>query len=303
MAQSIEHLTCVSEEVQIQEADLHKTGSVYKISSKLAEGGSAQPILSIDLSELKKRGRDVKLTKVTHDLQAINISPRSHGTLISFKTIPTDEGIEETVVTTPSTPSGKRVASTALATTSDEDSDSGGEIADTNIEHDYAHRQDTEHDVTDSGISETASVDLSDRENLDQSVSWSPVSDHDYENIGSPGSTASGPTYARQPGFNQHAHEVIARPKNKKKKTHIPLIQSETPLRTEPTPPTRSKPKRGQYCKVLWEILTPLWRGIVMSNPIHFTHCYQQRRNISLRNLDEIVPRYYMDSDVCYILI
>ncbi|RUS73953.1 hypothetical protein EGW08_018291, partial [Elysia chlorotica] len=33
--------------------------------------------------------------------------------------------------------------------------------------------------------------------------------DHDYENVASPcSSTASGPTYVRQPGFRHHAHEV-----------------------------------------------------------------------------------------------
>ena len=53
-----------------------------------------------------------------------------------------------------------------------------------------------------------------------ESSTFSPtLLDHDYENVSSPGSssTASGPTYIRQPGFTQHAHEVVAKPKIKKK--------------------------------------------------------------------------------------
>ena len=72
--------------------------------------------------------------------------------------------------------------------------------------------------------------------------------DHDYENVSSPGSssTASGPTYVRQPGFTQHAHEVIAKPKIKKKKTTELLSVKNGLRRREPTPP-KNKPKRGRY--------------------------------------------------------
>ncbi len=70
--------------------------------------------------------------------------------------------------------------------------------------------------------------------------------DHDYENVSSPGnsSTASGPTYVRQPGFTQHAHEVVSRPKVKKKKAN-PLFKDGT-RRREPAPPAKTKPKRGK---------------------------------------------------------
>lgn len=89
--------------------------------------------------------------------------------------------------------------------------------------------------------------------------------DHDYENIGSPGgsSTASGPTYVRQPGFSHHAHSVSSVAKSKKKKTAVQLLEhfeklssrgyDKTPLVLtnnvkEPAPPSqRSRPRRGQY--------------------------------------------------------
>lgn len=69
--------------------------------------------------------------------------------------------------------------------------------------------------------------------------------DHDYENVSSPGnsSTASGPTYARQPGFTIHAHEITVS-KVKKKKSAIISVK-EGVRRREPTPP-KSKPKRGK---------------------------------------------------------
>lgn len=87
--------------------------------------------------------------------------------------------------------------------------------------------------------------------------------DHDYENIGSPGgsSTASGPTYIRQPGFSHHAHSVV---KSKKKKTavHVHLLEKFEKLSSriydksgqaphlstvkEPTPPQKSRPRRGE---------------------------------------------------------
>ena len=72
--------------------------------------------------------------------------------------------------------------------------------------------------------------------------------DHDYENVSSPGnsSTASGPTYVRQPGFTQHAHEVtVSRPKIKKKKTAL-IAMKEGLRKREPTPP-KTKPKRGRH--------------------------------------------------------
>ena len=71
--------------------------------------------------------------------------------------------------------------------------------------------------------------------------------DHDYENVSSPGnsSTASGPTYVRQPGFTQHAHEVtVSRPRTKKKKTTL-IAMKEGLRKREPTPP-KTKPKRGK---------------------------------------------------------
>ena len=272
MSQSVEQLPSVAGD-QILEVDINKANP--KICSKLVlsehiipDSNATQLTFNLDLSKLNKRSREVKLTKVTHGLGAINISPRSKAALIQIKPVVPiieKEDIDNDVDDDVGTPlgSGKRVASTALATTSDEDSDSGSEIAvESNIEHDYAHRTQPEeqslrdsHDQdctgNDSGIGGSVcdSVELSDREHSDLNVSWSPVSDHDYENVSSPGnsSTASGPIYTRQPGFAQHAHEV-SRPKTKKKKTVVPLWQTEGAITNEPTPPTRSKPKRGMYC-------------------------------------------------------
>ena len=71
--------------------------------------------------------------------------------------------------------------------------------------------------------------------------------DHDYENVSSPGnsSTASGPTYVRQPGFTHHAHEVtVSKPRIKKKKCALIAVKDGI-RRREPTPP-KNKPKRGE---------------------------------------------------------
>lgn len=69
--------------------------------------------------------------------------------------------------------------------------------------------------------------------------------DHDYENIASPdnSSTASGPTYERQPGFTYHAHSVV-KPKSKKKKCALLSIRDGL-KRRDPTPP-KIRPKRGK---------------------------------------------------------
>ena len=72
------------------------------------------------------------------------------------------------------------------------------------------------------------------------------LADHDYENVSSPGSssTASEPSYVRQPGFTHHAHEVlVTRPKIKKKKTQVP--NDTLYSLKEPTPP-KAKIKRGE---------------------------------------------------------
>ena len=263
MAQSLEQLPSVVAENTLSEAESYTSGG--KISNKIVFSDHIHPELNspsltfnLDLSKLNRRNREIKLTKVTHGIGKINISPRSKVALVHIRPIApaNDQGIDEGEVQAP-LGSGKRVASTALAATSDEDSDSGSDIIEANVEHDYAHRctspthfsQDHDHEGTgnDSGIGGSVcdSVELSGREQSDLNVSWSPVSDHDYENVCSPGnsSTASGPTYTRQPGFSQHAHEV-SQPKNKKKKTVIPLWKGDG-LTSVPTPPTRSKPKRG----------------------------------------------------------
>ncbi len=77
-----------------------------------------------------------------------------------------------------------------------------------------------------------------------KSLSPPCLGDHDYENVSSPGnsSTASGPTYVRQPGFTHHAHEV-SRPRVKKKKTAVITVKEGLPR--DPTPP-KAKPKRGK---------------------------------------------------------
>lgn len=74
------------------------------------------------------------------------------------------------------------------------------------------------------------------------------LADHDYDNVSSPGSsTASGPTYVRQPGFTYHAHEVC-RPKVKKKKTLL------NPGAVNPTPP-KAKIKRGKLLRLFLTFL------------------------------------------------
>ena len=111
---------------------------------------------------------------------------------------------------------GKRGPTGPIATTSDEDEPGPGQEdpAPPHTEHDYA------------------------------------LPDHDYENVSSPGnsSTASGPTYVRQPGFTHHAHEVtvspVSRPKIKKKKTALLSVKDGLRKR-DPTPP-KTRPKRGK---------------------------------------------------------
>lgn len=121
-------------------------------------------------------------------------------------------------ITIPRPPSGgKRGAVGPLVTTSDED---------------------------DSGPDSPRSESRESRATLSPNL----LHDHDYENISSPSSTASGPTYVRQPGFTHHAHSVkaeltVSKPKVKKKKSQV-LSVKDGITKQEPQPP-RTKPKRG----------------------------------------------------------
>ena len=101
-------------------------------------------------------------------------------------------------ITIPRPPSGgKRGAVAPLVTTSDED---------------------------DSGPDSPRSESTESRSAMSPGL----LHDHDYENINSPGSTASGPTYVRQPGFTHHAHSVT-KSKVKKKKSGHPGTTAVTP--------------------------------------------------------------------------
>ncbi|KAK2143948.1 hypothetical protein LSH36_798g01061 [Paralvinella palmiformis] len=99
-----------------------------------------------------------------------------------------------------------------------------------------------------------------------------PMLDHDYENISSPGnsSTASGPTYVRQPGFSHHAHEVtVSKPRVKKKKTTL-LCVKDGLRRREPTPP-RNKPKRDWTGNRLREVIGNHQRNEHSPGLIHYS--------------------------------
>ncbi len=124
---------------------------------------------------------------------------------------------------------GKRRPSGPLAASSDEDEDPG-----------------TEPTTSPSSVNGAESLHSPTTSHVEHDYA---LPDHDYENVSSPGnsSTASGPTYVRQPGFAQHAHEVtVSRPKSKKKKTALIAVK-EGLRKREPTPP-KSKPKRGESC-------------------------------------------------------
>lgn len=102
---------------------------------------------------------------------------------------------------------GKRGPSAPLASTSDEDEpgevgQSPSPVSSSHTEHDYA------------------------------------LPDHDYENVSSPGnsSTASGPTYVRQPGFTHHAHEVTASATPPPAPPPTPPSHSVAPSPTSPQP-------------------------------------------------------------------
>ena len=147
---------------------------------------------------------------------------------------------------------GKRGPSGPLATTSDEDSSPEspresprGEYP-RELPHGETPRGEFPRESPRTSRDSTRSEESV--ESRDSALSpTSPLLDHDYENVSSPGgsSTASGPTYVRQPGFTQHAHEVVARPRIKKKKSTCISIK-EGIRRREPTPP-KAKPKRGGY--------------------------------------------------------
>ena len=134
---------------------------------------------------------------------------------------------------------GKRVAAAPLTSSSDEDEPDapGPEDIPQASPHNSPHH---EHDYACPSSSPSLSPGA-------PSTPTTPASDVDYDNVSSPGSsTASGPTYIRQPGFTHHAHEIVVKSKVKKKKTAVFLSVKDGLKKREPTPP-KNKPKRGKF--------------------------------------------------------
>ena len=127
---------------------------------------------------------------------------------------------------------GKRVSSSPLASSSDEEGSPNTDTEKDILENDSDSR------VHDKAVLAT---------DAHAPVPLPTLPDHDYETAPSPGdsssSTTSEPSYVRQPGFTLHAHRVVCYPKAKKKRIFIATVKGQK--HREPVPP-KSRPRRGK---------------------------------------------------------